>query len=196
MVLGIEYEAIMNTDNTDIVPDDTKTLPIMIIGIASACVFLLSAFGSYFFLFKDKSPKPDEANYHGEEKNHPDRNEKESNSGSDSKNEKYIADLKSNERSVYYILDPLTVSLGLEASASHLRVGISLEVAESDYGKIEHYELKIQDVLVTYLRAVTERDLRDPASMARIRAQMLRRLRLITHDTHIRALLITEYLIN
>jgi flagellar FliL protein len=54
----------------------------------------------------------------------------------------------------------------------------------------------VLDVLNTYLRAVQARDIEDPAALARLRAQMLRRIQVVTGDGQVRDLLITEFVLN
>jgi flagellar FliL protein len=55
---------------------------------------------------------------------------------------------------------------------------------------------RILDVLNTYLRAVDVRDLEQPAAIARLRAQMLRRIQVVTGEGRVRDLLITEFILN
>ena len=100
------------------------------------------------------------------------------------------------EASVYYELEPLVISLSPAAKSKHLHIGMTLEIAESDYSRLDTQIPRIRDVLTTYLRAVEERDLEDPAAMTRLRAQILRRLSLVASDIDIRTLLITEYLLS
>jgi flagellar FliL protein len=51
-------------------------------------------------------------------------------------------------------------------------------------------------VLNGYLRAVDAADLEDPAALVRVRAQMLRRVQLVTGEGRVRDLLVTEFLLN
>ena len=55
---------------------------------------------------------------------------------------------------------------------------------------------RIVDVLNTYLRAVDERDLEIPRSMLRLRAQMLRRVRLVSPPGAVRDVLIQQFVLN
>ena len=55
---------------------------------------------------------------------------------------------------------------------------------------------RIRDTLNTYLRAVEEEDLMRPSGMARLRAQMLRRLQLAAPDAEISDILITDFVLN
>ena len=55
---------------------------------------------------------------------------------------------------------------------------------------------RILDVLNTYLRAVEVSDLEEPASAARLRAQMLRRVQVVTGEGLVKDLLVTEFVMN
>ncbi len=55
---------------------------------------------------------------------------------------------------------------------------------------------RVLDVLNTYLRAVEVRDLEEPSSLARLRAQMLRRIQVVTGEGRVRDLLISELVLN
>ena len=48
----------------------------------------------------------------------------------------------------------------------------------------------------SYLRAVAITDLEDPSAMTRLRAQMLRRVQIVTGEGRVRDLLVTEFLLN
>ena len=54
----------------------------------------------------------------------------------------------------------------------------------------------ILDVLNGYLRAVEMRELEDPSALVRLRAQMLRRVQIVTGEGRVRDLLVTEFVIN
>ena len=55
---------------------------------------------------------------------------------------------------------------------------------------------RIVDVLNGYLRAVATEDLERPTALVRLRAQMLRRIRLIADKREIRDLLVAEFVLN
>ncbi len=92
-------------------------------------------------------------------------------------------------------LDPLVISLGKFASSQHLRFQAYLEVPSEAAEEVKHLSPRIMDVLNTYLRAISERELGDPSSMNRIRAQMLRRVQVVVGEENIRDLLITEFIL-
>lgn len=97
---------------------------------------------------------------------------------------------------VFIALDPLTISLGKFSSSRHLRFKSQLEVEPEAVGDVEHLKPRIIDVLNTYLRAVSESELEDPASMNRLRAQMLRRVQVVVGEGKVRDLLIMEFVLN
>ncbi len=53
----------------------------------------------------------------------------------------------------------------------------------------------VQDVLNTYLRSVDHTVLEDPSSMSHLRAQILRRIRVIVPDASVTNVLITEFIL-
>ena len=55
---------------------------------------------------------------------------------------------------------------------------------------------RIVDVMNGYLRALDPKVMEDPAALVRIRAQMLRRIQIVTGEGRVRDLLITEFVLN
>ncbi len=99
-------------------------------------------------------------------------------------------------RVAFVTLPPLTISLGKAASARHLRFSGSLDVLPEAEEEVNTLTPRILDALNTYLRAVSEAELEDPASMNRLRAQMLRRVQVVAGEENVRDLLITEFILN
>ncbi len=93
-------------------------------------------------------------------------------------------------------MEPIMVSLPQGGSARMLRFTGQLEVAPEHQAEVAALMPRVLDVLNTYLRAVAVRDLEDPASLARLRAQMLRRLQVVTGEGRVEDLLITEFVLN
>lgn len=93
-------------------------------------------------------------------------------------------------------IEPVLIALARESESRHLRFRGHLEV-NSDY-ELEVAELmpRILDVLNSYLRAVEIRQLEDPAGLLRLRAQMLRRVQIVTGEGRVRDLLISEFVLN
>lgn len=95
----------------------------------------------------------------------------------------------------YVALDPMVISLG-DSGTRHLRFTAQLEVPGRYLQEVELYKPRVIDVLNGYLRAVDVKQLEDPNALFRMRAQMLRRLQVITGDGRIQDLLIIEFVLN
>jgi len=93
-------------------------------------------------------------------------------------------------------IPPVVISLGVAAQNSHLRMIAQLEVNKSHADEVTLLMPRIQDVLNGYLRAVEVAQLEDPAALVRLRAQMLRRLQIVTGEGRVRDLLITEFVLS
>jgi flagellar FliL protein len=96
----------------------------------------------------------------------------------------------------FVAMEPIMISLPPGSSARHLRFAGQLEVAPENAGAVAALMPRVLDVLNTYLRAVEVRDLEDPAALARLRAQMLRRIQVVTGEAQVRDLLVTEFVLN
>lgn len=93
-------------------------------------------------------------------------------------------------------IEPLVVSLGPNARSRHLKVSISIEVEPGTEDMVGAVAPRVLDVLNTFLRAVDEREFEAPSAMMRLRAQMLRRVQLVTPQGAVRDLLIQEFVLN
>lgn len=93
-------------------------------------------------------------------------------------------------------LDPLVISLPGNGSRVHLRFAAQLEVAPAYVAEVEAIKPRIVDVLNGYLRAVEISELEDPTALMRLRAQMLRRVQIVTGEGRVRDLLIMEFVLN
>lgn len=91
---------------------------------------------------------------------------------------------------------PVLVSLGPGARADHLRFTAQLEVAAPHAAEVTLLLPRILDVLNGYLRAIEVTELEDPSALVRIRAQMLRRIQVVTGEGRVRDLLVTEFVLN
>lgn len=90
-------------------------------------------------------------------------------------------------------LDPIVVSLAPAAAGRHLRFTAELEVAPAHRNEVESLRPRVIDVLNGYLRALDESDLESPGALERLRAQMLRRVQMITGEGRVRDLLVMEF---
>ena len=93
-------------------------------------------------------------------------------------------------------LEPIIISLGPQARASALKFTAQLEVIPEASEVVAELTPRILDVLNGYLRAVDEAELEDPASLSLLRAQMLRRIQIVTGEGMVRDLLVTEFILN
>lgn len=93
-------------------------------------------------------------------------------------------------------LDPLIISLGHGSTSRHLRFKAQLEVEAAYQSDVSHLMPRILDVLNGYLRAVRIEDLEERAALIRLRAQMLRRIQIVTGEGRVRDLLVTEFVLN
>jgi flagellar FliL protein len=96
----------------------------------------------------------------------------------------------------YIPLEPLVVSLGSGISGKHLRFRAQLEVVPAHQAEVEQLMPRIVDVLNSYLRALELGDLTDQAALVQLRAQMLRRLQVVTGGGRINDFLIMEFVLN
>lgn len=93
-------------------------------------------------------------------------------------------------------LEPLVISLGSGARNQHLRFRAELEVVPGSESDVAKLTPRVMDVLNSYLRAVAIGDLENPAALINLRAQMLRRIQLVTGEGRVRDLLIMEFVLN
>jgi flagellar FliL protein len=92
-------------------------------------------------------------------------------------------------------LDPILVSLGEGASLRQVQLTAELEVDPAQVAQVALLQPRVRDVLTTYLRAVEAADVDDPAALLRMRAQMLRRVQVVTGEGLVRDLLVSEFVL-
>ena len=93
-------------------------------------------------------------------------------------------------------MEPVVISIGPLSRNQHLRFSGQLEVAKGRTEEVTRLMPRILDVLNGYLRAVEVAQFDDPAALVRIRAQVLRRVQIVTGEGRVRDLLITEFVMN
>lgn len=96
----------------------------------------------------------------------------------------------------FVAMEPMVISLSEQANARHLRLILSIEVEPGQEETVASVTPRINDVLNTFLRAVDEGDIESPRAMVRLRAQMLRRVQLVTPKGAVRDVLIQEFVLN
>lgn len=93
-------------------------------------------------------------------------------------------------------LETLVISLGPEQAARHLLFTAELEVDPAHVAEVSLLSPRVLDVLNGYLRVISISELSDPASLARLRAQMLRRIQVVTGAGRVSDLLVTQFVVN
>jgi flagellar FliL protein len=96
----------------------------------------------------------------------------------------------------FVAVDPLTVALNGGPEKNHLRFRAELEVPAAYKPDVEMLLPRVIDVLNGYLRALQTSDIENPSALARLRAQMLRRVQIVTGQERVNDLLIMEFVIN
>ncbi|MDO9638929.1 MAG: flagellar basal body-associated FliL family protein [Pseudotabrizicola sp.] len=97
---------------------------------------------------------------------------------------------------VFVPVEPITISLGPQSRSRHLRFASQLEVNAAHVAEVQLLLPRVSDVLNSYLRAVELTQLEDPAALMRLKAQMLRRVQIVTGQDRVRDLLISEFVLN
>ncbi|SFM93285.1 flagellar FliL protein [Thioclava dalianensis] len=95
----------------------------------------------------------------------------------------------------FVALDPMTINLAGNG-ARHLRFVAQLEVPVAYQSDVEMLKPRVMDVLNGYLRAVDTAMLEDSSALMRLRAQMLRRVQIVTGEGRVRDLLVIEFVLN
>lgn len=93
-------------------------------------------------------------------------------------------------------VQPLVINLGSNGQNRHLRFQAQLEINKSAIDEVTLMLPRVVDVLNGYLRAVDVSELENPAALVRLRAQMLRRIQVVTGEGRVRDLLIMEFVLN
>jgi flagellar FliL protein len=93
-------------------------------------------------------------------------------------------------------LDPITINLGAPGASRHLRFSAQLEVPSARAAEVTHLTPRILDVINIYLRALDPHEIEEPSALVRLRAQMLRRIRIVAGPDAVNDLLIIEFVFN
>jgi flagellar FliL protein len=93
-------------------------------------------------------------------------------------------------------MDQIVISLPKSASAKHLMFRAQLEVPENYEADVKKLLPRVVDVLNGYLRALEPADMAAPSALARLRAQMLRRIQVVAGQERVNDLLVMEFVLN
>jgi flagellar FliL protein len=95
----------------------------------------------------------------------------------------------------FMAMAPILVTLGKGDELRQLQLTAQLEVAPEKLAEVTALTPRVLDVLNTYLRAVDPAVIEDPSAMLRMRAQMLRRVQVVTGEGLVRDLLVSEFIL-
>ncbi len=90
-------------------------------------------------------------------------------------------------------LSQITVSIGQNKQV--LRIGITLEAPPESIAYISPDDPRLRDAFMGYLRAIDVQQLQDAAFMVQLRAQLLRRAKLVLGPENVYGVLITDFLV-
>lgn len=93
-------------------------------------------------------------------------------------------------------MDQIVISLPKGSSSKHLMFRAQLEVPENYKADVEKILPRVVDVLNSYLRALEPADIEAPSALARLRAQMLRRIHVVAGQERVNDLLVMEFVLN
>ena len=117
-------------------------------------------------------------------------------SGHEAEPEDLSSDLPALAPAAFVPLEPIIVNMPAQSGRQFLRFSAQLDVAPEHAAEVEAVKPRIVDVLNGYIRAVEMSDLEDPTALTRLRAQMLRRVQVVTGEGRVRDLLIMEFVLN
>jgi flagellar FliL protein len=97
---------------------------------------------------------------------------------------------------VFLALEPVVISLGPEVRGEHLMFSAQLEVPREHEAEVAHLLPRVLDVLNSYLRVISLEEISEPTSLAILRAQILRRIQVVTGPGRVQDLLVTQFVVN
>lgn len=95
-----------------------------------------------------------------------------------------------------YVPNDIVVTISPQGRARYLKIGLAVETTPESETIFIEQGLRIRDILNAYLRAVTLSALEDPSAMARLRAQIARRIALVVDPAPVNAVLITDFILS
>ena len=92
-------------------------------------------------------------------------------------------------------IEPMTISVNAQPERRMLRFRAQLEVPKGYQEDVTKLLPRVVDVLNSYLRALEVADLEDQSALTRLRAQMLRRVQVVTGQDRVNDFLIMEFVL-
>lgn len=96
----------------------------------------------------------------------------------------------------FVALDPILITFGTGRDRTHLRFRTQLEVPKSAVHEVEQLIPRVIDIFNTFLRALTLDELQEPSALTKLRAQMLRRARIVLGEDNINDVLVMEFVLD
>ncbi|MBW7920958.1 MAG: flagellar basal body-associated FliL family protein [Rubellimicrobium sp.] len=93
-------------------------------------------------------------------------------------------------------IEPLVITLPRASGRQFLRFTATLDVAPDAAARVQALMPRIIDVMNGYLRAVEPGDFENRMILADLRAQLLRRIQVVTGEGQVRDLLVMEFVLN
>ncbi|MFN0024063.1 MAG: flagellar basal body-associated protein FliL [Parvularculaceae bacterium] len=95
-----------------------------------------------------------------------------------------------------YVPNDIVVTVSPQGRVRYLKIGLAVETTPESEAIFIERGLRIRDILNAYLRAVTLSSLEDPSAMARLRAQIARRIAFVVDPAPVNAVLITDFILS
>jgi flagellar FliL protein len=112
------------------------------------------------------------------------------------KGQSVVASITDAKDEIAYVkLDPILIDLGRGGRSGQLRITLIVETTDSNANTVEDSKYRITDTLYSFLRAIRQEDLRDPARTDMLRSRILRRVLLETPPDAVSDVLISEFVV-
>lgn len=85
--------------------------------------------------------------------------------------------------------------LSIRGDRQVLRILLALEIPKDNVENIDSNDLRLRDAFMSYLRAVEVEQLADVSFLPQLRAQLLRRAKLVLGEANVSGILVTDFLI-
>jgi flagellar protein FliL len=96
----------------------------------------------------------------------------------------------------YVAVDPVVVNMPRDSGRQFLSFAVQLEVAPDYAAEVEALKPRIVDVINSFLRAVEPADFEQTDILVTLRAQLLRRIQVVSGEGRVRDLLVQEFILN
>ncbi|WOI52696.1 flagellar basal body-associated FliL family protein [Parvularcula sp. LCG005] len=94
----------------------------------------------------------------------------------------------------YVTLEPITVTLGPDAGAKHLRMTIALATPEESQGLTDVQFLRLRDRFLERMRTVDSKMISDPEAMPQLKETLLAQAQATLGEDKVFGILITDFL--